>query len=122
MLSARAAARNASCSANRVAELPDVPTPIEVGLVDADSATRIGVFMPAKTPRDIIDKFHAAGVKVLTDPATQERLRKMGVEAAPMSPAQMDDLVKHHIAANGAVVKAAGRTERQLRKAGSLAK
>jgi tripartite-type tricarboxylate transporter receptor subunit TctC len=97
-------------STKRVAELPEVPTPIEAGLVDADSATWIGVFMPAKTPRDIIDKFHAAGVKVLTDPATQESLRKMGVEAAPMSPAEMDDLVKRDIAANGAVVKAAGIT------------
>ncbi len=97
-------------STKRVAELPDVPTPIEAGLINADSPTWIGVFMPAQTPRDIIDKFHAAGVKVLTDPATQESLRKMGVEAAPMSPAEMDDLVKRDIAANGAVVRAAGIT------------
>ena len=55
----------------RVAELPDVPTPDEVGLKDADSAIWFGVFMPAKTPREIIEKFHAAGEKVLTDPATQ---------------------------------------------------
>jgi tripartite-type tricarboxylate transporter receptor subunit TctC len=97
-------------STKRVAELPDVPTPIEAGLINADSPTWIGVFMPAQTPRDIIDKFHAAGVKVLTDPATQESLRKMGVEAAPMSPAEMDDLVKRDIAANGAVIRAAGIT------------
>ncbi len=34
----------------RAADLPDVPTPREAGLKDADSTTWIGVFMPAKTP------------------------------------------------------------------------
>ena len=95
-------------STKRVAELPDVPTPAEIGLVNADSPTWIGVFMPAKTPRDIVDKFHDAGMKVLTDPATQVSLRKMGVEAAPMSPAEMDQLVKRDVAANAEVIRAAG--------------
>lgn len=92
----------------RVPDLPDVPTPLEAGLVNADSAIWIGVLMPAKTPRDIVDKFHAAGVKVLADPATKESLRKMGVEPAPMSPAEMDALVKADIAANAELIKAAG--------------
>jgi tripartite-type tricarboxylate transporter receptor subunit TctC len=92
----------------RVADLPDVPTPAEAGLKDADSAIWFGVFMPAKTPRDIVDKFHAAGVKVLTDSAMQESLKKLGVEALPLTPAQMDDLVRREIAANLEVIKAAG--------------
>lgn len=92
----------------RVADLPDVPTPVEVGLKDADSAIWFGVFVPAKTPRDIIEKFHAAGVKVLADPATQDSLKKLGVEALPMSPKEMDDLVVRDTAANMEVIKAAG--------------
>src|SRR5258708_39025711 len=40
----------------RVAELPDVPTPQDVGLKNAESVFWLGVFMPAKTPRDIIEK------------------------------------------------------------------
>ena len=47
----------------RAADLPDVPTPAEVGLKNAESVFWLGVFMPAKTPRDIVEKFHAAGVK-----------------------------------------------------------
>ena len=66
----------------RVADLPDVPTPAEIGLKDADSAIWFGVFMPAKTPRDIVDKFHAAGVKVLADPAMQESLKQARRRAA----------------------------------------
>ncbi|MEA2867187.1 MAG: hypothetical protein QOE39_1902 [Bradyrhizobium sp.] len=92
----------------RVADLPDVPTPSEIGLKDADSAIWFGIFMPAKTPRDIIDKFHDAGMKVLNDPATQESLKKLGVEPYPMTPSQMDQLVAYEIAANLAVIKAAG--------------
>ena len=83
----------------RVADLPDVPTPIEAGLKDADSVIWFGVFMPAKTPRDIIEKFHAAGVKALAEPAMQDSLKKLGVEPMPMTPAEMDDLVKRETAA-----------------------
>jgi tripartite-type tricarboxylate transporter receptor subunit TctC len=92
----------------RVAELPDVPTPLEAGLQNADSAIWFGVLMPAKTPRDIVDKFHAAGLRVLNDPAMQASLKKLGVEPLPMTPAQMDDLVKRETAANMEVIKAAG--------------
>jgi tripartite-type tricarboxylate transporter receptor subunit TctC len=92
----------------RVADLPDVPTPVEAGLKGAESAIWFGVFMPAKTPRDIIEKFHAAGVKVLTDPLMQDNLKKLGVEAMPMTPAEMDDFVRRETAANMEVIKAAG--------------
>jgi len=92
----------------RVVDLPDVPTPAEAGLKNADSAIWFGVFVPAKTPAAIIEKVHAAGVKVLSDPATQESLKKLGVEPAPMSPAEMDGLVKRETVSNLDVIKAAG--------------
>src|SRR5882724_6549607 len=75
----------------RVADLPDVPA--EAGLKNAESAIWFGVFMPSKTPRETIEKFHAAGVKVLADPATQDSMKNFGIEALPMSPKEMDDLV-----------------------------
>jgi tripartite-type tricarboxylate transporter receptor subunit TctC len=92
----------------RVADLPDVPTLQEAGLKDADSGIWFGVFMAARTPRDIVEKFHAAGVKVLSQPAMQESLKKLGVETAPMTPAEMDDLIKREVAANFELIKAAG--------------
>jgi tripartite-type tricarboxylate transporter receptor subunit TctC len=91
----------------RVPELPDVPTPLEAGLKNAESGIWFGVFMPAKTPRNIVEKFHAAGMKVLTDPAMQGSLNKLGVEPMPMSPAEMDDFVKRETAAME-FLKAAG--------------
>jgi len=92
----------------RVADLPDVPTPLEVGLKDADSAIWFGVFMPSKTPRDIVEKFHDAGVKVLNEPAMQDSLNRLGVDPLPMTPSQMDELVVRETAANMEVIKAAG--------------
>jgi tripartite-type tricarboxylate transporter receptor subunit TctC len=92
----------------RVADLPDVPTPAEIGLKNADSTIWFGVFVPAKTPRDIIEKLHAAGEKVLNDPATQESLKKLGVEPMPLSPKDMDDLVVRETAANLELIKTAG--------------
>ena len=95
-------------TAKRVVELPDVPTPVDIGLQDADSAIWFGVFVPAKTPRDIVEKLHAAGTRVLADPATQESLKKIGVEPMPMTPGEMDGLLRREIAANIELIKAAG--------------
>jgi tripartite-type tricarboxylate transporter receptor subunit TctC len=95
-------------TAKRVADLPDVPTPEEAGLQNADSEIWFGVFTPARTPRDIVEKFHAAGIKVLNDPAVQQSLTKLGVEPLPMTPAQMDDFVKQETASNLEVIKAVG--------------
>jgi tripartite-type tricarboxylate transporter receptor subunit TctC len=92
----------------RVADLPDVPTPAEAGLNNADSAIWFGVFMPSKTPREVVEKFHAAGQKVLTEPAMQENLKRLGLERSPMTVAEMDDLVRRETAINLEVIKAAG--------------
>src|SRR6201996_2327598 len=90
---------------NRVAELPDVPAPSDIGLKNADSAIWYGVFMPAKTPRDIVDKFHDAGVKVLAEPAMQQSLKQLGVDPLALAPPEIDDLVKRETASNMELIK-----------------
>jgi tripartite-type tricarboxylate transporter receptor subunit TctC len=92
----------------RVAELPDVPTPTDIGLKNADSAIWYGVFMPAKTPRDVVDKFHDAGVKVLAEPAMQQSLKQLGVDPLALAPSEIDDRVKRETAANMELIKSAG--------------
>ena len=92
----------------RAPELPDVPTPREAGLQNAESAIWFGVFMPVKTPRDIVEKFRAAGLKVLSDPAMQDSLKQLGVDALPMTPVEMDDFLVRETVANRDVITAAG--------------
>jgi tripartite-type tricarboxylate transporter receptor subunit TctC len=92
-------------SPKRVADLPDVPSPVDIGLKNADSVSWFAVFMPSKTPRDIIDKFHAAGVKVLAEPEMQAKLKKLAVDPLPMTPAEMDVFVKQELDSNAALLK-----------------
>ena len=93
---------------NRVADLPDVPTPSEVGLPKAEMQIWLGVFVPAKTPRDIVEKIHAAGQKVLDEPEMRQKLKTLGVEPVSMTTAEMDDLVKRDVAAYKELIGAAG--------------
>jgi tripartite-type tricarboxylate transporter receptor subunit TctC len=94
-------------SPKRAALLPDVPSVLEL-FPNSDYPFWIGVFMPAKTPRDIVEKFHTAGNKVLTDPVMQVSLKKLGVEPMPLSPKEIDELVVREMAANFELIKAAG--------------
>jgi tripartite-type tricarboxylate transporter receptor subunit TctC len=94
-------------TATRVADLPDVPTLAEAGVKNAESNIWFGVFMPAKTPGAIIEKFHAAGERVLKDPAMQASLKKLGIESKPMTPAEIDALVRQETASNLEIIKAA---------------
>ncbi len=45
---------------------------------------------------------------MLTDPAMQASLKKLGIEPMPLSPKAMDELVAREMAANLELVKAAG--------------
>ena len=92
----------------RVRDLPDVPTPIEAGLKDADSSIWFGVFVPSKTPSEIIDKLYATGTKVLNTAEMQASLKKLGVEPMPMKPAELDALLVKEIAANKVLLKGEG--------------
>lgn len=91
----------------RASALPEIPTSLEAGFANSDSTIWYGVFAPAKTPREIVDRLHAATVKVLQSPALKQRLAQLAVEPMPMKPAEFDRLVREEIAANEAVIKAA---------------
>jgi tripartite-type tricarboxylate transporter receptor subunit TctC len=92
----------------RSSALPNVPTTLEAGYANSDLAVWYGVLMPAKTPRAIIDRFHAAGAKVLATPTMREKLRQLAVDPMPLAPAEMDTFVASEVAANGKVIEAAG--------------
>ena len=65
----------AASTSGRAPELPDVPTSLDAGYPNSDLTIWYGVFMPGKTPRQIVEKFHATAVTVLATPAMQQRLK-----------------------------------------------
>lgn len=79
----------------RLPELPDVPTMAEAGFPGMGSVNWNGFFVPAKTPRAIIDKFAAATAQVLQKPAVQEAFSKAGVPLTPSeSPEEFQRFVR----------------------------
>jgi tripartite-type tricarboxylate transporter receptor subunit TctC len=98
----------AVCTQKRTASLPNVATTIELGYPDSDYNYWMGMFVPAKTDRAILEKLRAETQKAMADPATVEKLEPQGMEPMPLSPAEFDALVKKEVAENITLVKAAG--------------
>jgi tripartite-type tricarboxylate transporter receptor subunit TctC len=95
-------------SLKRSDALPDIPTTLEAGYPDSDYVFWVGLFAPAATPRDIVQRLHDAAAKALADPMVGDNLRKLGAAPMTMTPAEFDAYVKGEIATIATVVKAAG--------------
>jgi tripartite-type tricarboxylate transporter receptor subunit TctC len=95
--------------AKRSAVLPNVPTTLEAGIANAEYPIWLGMmFLPAKTPRDIVDKLNRETLKALQEPKVRDKLAPLGFEPMVMTPSQFDAHVQKEIAVNAALVKAAG--------------
>ncbi|HEY1365021.1 MAG TPA: tripartite tricarboxylate transporter substrate binding protein [Xanthobacteraceae bacterium] len=97
-------------SPQRSPSLPDVPTTLEAGFPDSEYVFWIGAFAPAATPREIVQRLHAAVVKALADPEVQNGIRKLAAEPMPLTPEKFDAFISREIETNAALVKAAGIT------------
>jgi tripartite-type tricarboxylate transporter receptor subunit TctC len=93
---------------SRTAALPDVPTTQEAGFSNAEYPIWYGLFLPIKTPRDIVDKLHRETMKALQAPKVRDRLATLFVDPLVMTPAEFDVFVQKEIAINAALVQAAG--------------
>jgi tripartite-type tricarboxylate transporter receptor subunit TctC len=92
----------------RASALPNVPTTLEAGFPNSDYALWLGLFVPAKTARAIIDKLHQETIKALQAPALRERLAALDVEPMVMTPAEFDAFIKEDIVVQGELARAAG--------------
>jgi tripartite-type tricarboxylate transporter receptor subunit TctC len=97
-------------AAQRSAALPDIPTTREAGFADAEFPSWFGLFLPARTPREIVDRMHDATIKALRAPKVMEKLSALGVDPMMISPREFDALIRKDIAINAGLVRAAGIT------------
>ncbi len=88
--------------------LPDLPTVAESGLPGYAFDSWLGLLAPAGTPPAEVERINAAVRKVLADPAVQERLARVGVEAATLPAAEFQQLLREDAEAAGRTVRAAG--------------
>jgi tripartite-type tricarboxylate transporter receptor subunit TctC len=94
-------------SPKRAPLLPDVPSVLEI-FPNSDYPFWIGIFMPAKTPRDIIEKLHREAVRTMQFPNEKERLEMLGMDPMPLTPAEFDAQVRAEIGTTGLLATAAG--------------
>lgn len=94
--------------AKRSAALPDVPTAMEAGFSNAEYPIWYGLFLPAKTPREIVDRLHRETRNALQTPKARDRLNALAVDPMMLTPREFDARVQQEIAVNAALVKSIG--------------
>lgn len=94
--------------AKRSRFLPNVPTFAESGFKDVEASEYFGVFVPARTPPDVVAKLNSAIQKALKAKPMIDGLEKLSFEVEGQSPAEFDKIVKSELHRWGPVVKASG--------------
>lgn len=94
-------------SAERVDADPDLPTLQEGGIPDVDSTQWSGIFAPAGTPEEIVEKLSTEIVALLNDPAVQARFEAVGAQAMPQSREEFAAQLERQREEFGKIVEAA---------------
>jgi tripartite-type tricarboxylate transporter receptor subunit TctC len=96
-------------SAQRSAALPDVPTIAEAGPVKGfEASSWFGLFAPAGTPADIVNRIQQETAKALQSPMVRERLLAQGAIPGGQSPAEFASFIAAETKKWAQVVKVSG--------------
>jgi tripartite-type tricarboxylate transporter receptor subunit TctC len=92
----------------RAPALPDVPTTAEAGFPGAAYVFWSGLFVPAKTPKDIVARLHDESAKALAMPEVQAKLAKLGVQPLTLTSEQFQQFFRDDVAETVKLAKEAG--------------
>ncbi len=95
----------AAVSAERIPELPDVPTFGEAGVQGMVIDSWFGFLAPAATPRPAVLALNAAFNRALSDAAVRQRLAQVGVMPVGGTPERMRDHIHAEVARWAEVVR-----------------
>jgi len=91
----------------RLSVFPDVPTLAEVGIKDQEAETMTGVFVPAGTPKTIVDMLQREIATIVKTPDISARLLDLGIVPEGDSSADFAKYVKAEVAKWKGVIEAA---------------
>ena len=98
----------AVASDRRLPQIASVPTMAEAGLRDFEVSSWSGVFAPARTPPEIIARWHREVARILALPDVREKLAAQGAEPVGSTPEQFRAYVRAEVDRWALVVRAAG--------------
>jgi len=87
---------------------PEVPTFQEAGLPGFEVSVWTGVFAPARTPAEIIDKVNRAIDAALKSPELSERLLAVGIEPVGGSAEEAQEHLRREVSRWKAIIDASG--------------
>jgi tripartite-type tricarboxylate transporter receptor subunit TctC len=86
---------------------PDLPTVDESGVPGFEITQWYGFFVPAKTPKEIVDKLHSEIVAVMKEPETAKKFAEHGADVVTNTPEEFGKFVQAEIAKWSKVIKTA---------------
>jgi tripartite-type tricarboxylate transporter receptor subunit TctC len=95
-------------TAKRSMLAPDLPTIAESGLPGFDISTWFGIFVPAGTPRPVVERLHAEFTRALAAPDVREKMLNLGAEPVGSTPDEFAAYVRAEAAKYAKLVKASG--------------
>ena len=98
----------ATTALTRAKNLPDVPTVAEAGIANFEVASWNGLFAPAGTPKEVVDRLYREVDTVLCDPEMTRRFLELGVETRPTPPDAVAARLRDEIARWSKVIDEAG--------------
>jgi len=84
-------------SVQRSASAPEIPTIAEAGVPGYRADAVLGVLVPARTPRPIVDVLNAEVHRTMRQPAAVDAMRGMGVDIALSTPEEFGRLIESEI-------------------------
>jgi tripartite-type tricarboxylate transporter receptor subunit TctC len=95
----------ATTASKRIPGLPDVPTVKELGFPNLELEGWNGVFAPAKTPKDIIDRLNREVIAAVRHPDVVKRLNDLGAEGVGSTPAEQDAMLRRQMDQFRAIIR-----------------
>ena len=89
----------------RSAAFPNVPTMQEAGVPDFNVDSWYAMFVPAKTPKPIVDKLNKALNNIVRDPDIRDKLLQQGAEGVGGTPEALGKVVELELVKWGKLVK-----------------
>lgn len=97
-------------TAKRSAAVPDLPTVAEAGVPGYEATAWYGLFAPAGTPVEIVNKLNAESARILRTPEVANRVAALGAEPVAGTPAEFGEFIRNEMSRWSKVVRSAGIT------------